>query len=144
MSQKDMEQAEKLWKERARGRAYLDVESTGDDVESEAEWCQEVLGNVFNASAKEVSICTQSRRWWNGEIKHRRSKLGREKSRRSRSAETAQAKAELQKSIQRAKDRMWDDYLQDLRGAAIWRASGQMSRLCTVSRENPRPGQAIF
>jgi len=38
--QEHKEQAEKLWGEQARVRACLGVESTGDDVESKAEWCQ--------------------------------------------------------------------------------------------------------
>jgi len=123
MSQEDKVQAEKLWRERARGRAYLGVESTGDDVESEAEWCQEALGKVLDATAKKIRICSGSKRWWNGEIKERRSQLGREKTRRRRSAATTHAKAELQKSILSAKDRMWKDYLKNMRGAEVWRAA---------------------
>jgi len=106
MSQEDTEQAEKLRRERARGRAYCGVESTGNDVESEAECCQEALGKVLNATAKEMKICAQSKRWWNGEIMEMSSQLGREKRSRRRSMATAQAKTELQKSIWRAKDRM--------------------------------------
>jgi len=79
MSQEDKEQAEKLWKERGRGRAYLGVESTGHNVESETEWCQEVMGKVLDASAKKIRICARSKRWWNGEIKEMRSQLGRER-----------------------------------------------------------------
>ena len=123
MSQEDEEQAEKLWKERARGRAYLGEESMGDEVESEAEWCQEALSKVLNATAKKIRKCACSKRWWNGEIKEKRSQLGREKRRRRRSEATAQAKAELQKSIQREKGRMWNDYLRNLRGTEVWRAA---------------------
>ena len=61
--------------------------------------------------------------WWNSEIKKIRSQVGREQRSRSRSGATAQAKAELQKSIWRAKDRMWHDYLKNLRGAEVWRAA---------------------
>jgi hypothetical protein len=96
MSQEDKEQAEKQWKERKRGRAYQGVRSTGDDVESEAKWCQESLGKVLDASAKKIRICARLKRWWNGEIKERRSQLERDKRRRCRSVATAQAKAELQ------------------------------------------------
>jgi hypothetical protein len=38
MSQEAMAQAEKLWTEQARGRAYMGVESTGDNIESQAAW----------------------------------------------------------------------------------------------------------
>jgi hypothetical protein len=52
MSEEDKEQAEKLWRERARGRAYMEVASTDDDEENEAEWCLEALGKVLYAAAK--------------------------------------------------------------------------------------------
>jgi len=123
MLQEDKEQAEKLWRERARGRGFLGAESTGDNIESEAEWCQEALGKVLDATAKKIRIWAWSNRWWNGDIQERRSHLGKEKRRRRRSAARAQAKAELQKSVWRAKDRMWNDYLKNLREAEVWRAA---------------------
>jgi len=92
------------------------VESTGNDVTSEAEWCQDALCNVLNATVKKSRICTRSRRWWNGEITRSRSQVGKEKRSSHRSAATAQAKAELQKSICRAKDSMLNAYLKNLRG----------------------------
>lgn len=51
------------------------------------------------------------------------SQIENEKRMRCRSAATAQVKAELQKSIQRAKDRMWNDSLTNLWGAEEWRAA---------------------
>jgi hypothetical protein len=123
MSQDDVEAAEELWRERAKDRAHLAAESTGDEVESEAEWCHEALSKVLDATAKKITICMHSKGWWNSEIKEKRTQLGREKRRRSRSAATAQAKAELQKSVRRAKDKMWNDYLKNLRGAEVWRAA---------------------
>jgi hypothetical protein len=116
-------QGEKIWQEQASGRAYVGVESTGDDVEGEAEWCQKALSMVLDASAKKITICTRSKSWWIGEIKERRGQLGIDKRKRCRSAVTAQAKAELLKSIWRAKDRMLEDYLKTLRGAEVWRAA---------------------
>jgi len=95
----------------------------GDDVKSEAEWCQAALGKVLDAMAKKIRICTYSKSWCNVGIKEKRSQLGRVKRRRHRSAVTAQAKAKLQKSIQRAKDRMWNDCLNNLQGAEVWRAA---------------------
>jgi len=134
MSQEDEEQAEKCWKERARGRAYLGEKSTGDEVESKAEWCQEALSKVLDPTAKKIRICARSKRWWNGEITEKRSQLGREKRRRCRSAATAQAKAELQQSIQREKGRMWNDYLRNLMGDEVWRAA---------KFDNPRAGATV-
>jgi len=116
------------------GRAYLVEESTGDEVESEAEWCQEALSKVLDATAKTIWIYARSKRWWNGEMKEKRSQLGREKRRRRRSAETAQGKANLQTSIRRENGRMWNDYLRNLRSAEVWRE---------VKFANPRAGATV-
>jgi len=96
MFQRDWEHAGRLRRERARGRAYLGVESTGGDAESEAEWSQVALGKVLNATAKKIVICAHSKGWWNGEIKLRRSPLGKKTRRRCRLAESAQGKDKLQ------------------------------------------------
>jgi hypothetical protein len=76
MSKEDEEAAEKLWRELERERAHLGEECTGNDVEREAEWCQETLSKVLDAKAKKIRICARLNRWWNGEIKERRSALG--------------------------------------------------------------------
>jgi len=96
------------------------VESTGNDFESEAEWCQGALGRVVVATATKIRMCAQSKGWWNGQIEERRSEIGREKGSRCRSAATAQANGELEKSISRANDRTWNDHLMNKRGADIW------------------------
>lgn len=61
MSQEEKELAEKLGQEWASGRAYLGVESTGDDIESEAEWSHQPLGKVLFAAAKATRLCTWSK-----------------------------------------------------------------------------------
>jgi len=60
MSQEDKEQSENLWREHARGGVSLGVESTGDDIKSEAEWCQEALGKVLTTTARKIRICARS------------------------------------------------------------------------------------
>jgi hypothetical protein len=67
----------------------LGVESTGDEVESQAERCSDALSKVLDATAKKICICHCLKRQWNGEIKEKRSQLGREKRRRRRSVATA-------------------------------------------------------
>jgi len=62
MWQEDKKQAEKLCREQVRGRVYLGVENTGDNVEREAEWCQEVLGKVLNTAARKMIICPPLKR----------------------------------------------------------------------------------
>jgi len=135
MTKEDQQAAEKLWKELERERAHLGKECTGDDVEREAKWCQETLSKVPNGKGKKIRICTQSKRWWNAEIIEMRSALGREPRRRGRRSEpAARVKAELQNSIRQSKSRMWNDYLQDLRGGEVWWAA---------KFTNPRAGATV-
>ena len=117
-----------------KGKGILGRREHGDKVESKAKWCQEALSKILDATAKKIRICARSKRWWNGEIQEKRSQLRREKRRRRRSAATAQAKAELQKSIRREKGRMWNDYRRNLRGAAVWRGA---------KFANPRAGATV-
>jgi len=111
-----MEAAEKLWMDLAKARAQMDAGCTADEVEHEAAWCQEAMGNVLDAMVKKIRICSTSKRWWNTDIKKRRKAVGREKRRRRNSDEAASAKAELQKSIRQSKRTMCSDYLQNMRG----------------------------
>jgi len=99
MTEEDAKAAEKLWMELAKERAHLDAECTADEVEQEAAWSQEAMGNVLDATAKKIRICAKSKRWWNADIRERRKAVGREKRRRRNSEEAAKAKAEFQKSI---------------------------------------------
>jgi len=134
MSHEDVGVAEERWRMRAMDRAHLGAKSTGDKVEREAEWCHAALSNVLDATAKQITICAHSKRWWNGHIEEKRSQLVREKRRRRTSAATAQAKAKLQKSFCRAKDKMWNDNLNYLRGAEVWRA---------LKFANPQAGMTV-
>jgi len=133
MTEKDVEAAVKLWRDIAKERAHLDAECTEDEVEEEAAWCQEAMCNVLNATAKRTGICARSKRWWNADIKERRKVVGREK-RRLNSEEAARAKAKLQKSIRQSKSKIWSDYLQNLRGAEVWRGARYA---------NARPGMTV-
>ena len=81
------------------------------------------MSKVLDAKAKNLGIWAQSKRWWNGEIDERRSALGRETRRERRIEAAAHAKAEQRKSIGQSKSRMWDHYLQNLRGGEVWRAA---------------------
>jgi hypothetical protein len=109
MSKLDEKAAQKLWKELEGQRARLDEECTGDDVEREAEWCQETLSKVLDDKAKKIRICARSKRWWNSEITERRSPLWGEKRRGKRSEAAAYAKATLQRLIRQSKSHMWNE-----------------------------------
>jgi hypothetical protein len=51
MTEEDMKPVEKLWMQLAKERGHLDAECTADEVEQEAGWCQETMGNVLDATA---------------------------------------------------------------------------------------------
>ena len=123
LSKEEKEAAENPWRELERERAQLGKKCMGDNVEREAESCQETLSKVLDAKAKKIRICTRSKRWWNSEIKESRSALGRGKRRGRRSEAAARAKAELQKSIRESKSWMGYDYVQNLKGGEVWRVS---------------------
>jgi len=99
MKEGDANAAEKLCRELAKERAHLDAECTADEIEREAAWCQEAMGSVLDAMAKEIRICARSKRWWNVDIKTRRQVVGREKRERRNSEVAGRAKAELRKLI---------------------------------------------
>jgi ribosomal protein L10 len=84
MTEEDAKAAEKLWMELAKERAHLDAECTAEEVEQETTWGQEAMSNVIDATAKKITICAQSKRWWNADIRERRKAVGREKRRRRR------------------------------------------------------------
>jgi hypothetical protein len=70
MTEKDMVTAKKLWLELLKESAHLDADCcTEDEVEQQATWCQETLSKVLNATAKKITICAKSKRWWNSHIK---------------------------------------------------------------------------
>ena len=134
MSKEDKEAAEELWWVLERDRAHLGEECIGDDVYREPECCQETPSKVLDAKAKKIRLCARSKMWWNGEIKARRSALGRQKRSGRRSDAAARAKAELQKTIRLSKSRMWDDYVQNLRVGKVRRAA---------KFTNPRAGATV-
>jgi hypothetical protein len=107
MTEEDAEVAEKLWKELVKERAHLDAVCSADEVEQEAAWYPNTMGNVLDTTVKKIRICSRSKSWCNPDIKKRRKAFGRENRRRRNSEMAARAKAELQKSIQQSKRKMW-------------------------------------
>jgi hypothetical protein len=53
-STEDEEAAEILWRELERGIAHLGEECTGDDVERQAEWSQEIVSKFLDTKAKKI------------------------------------------------------------------------------------------
>jgi hypothetical protein len=134
MTEEDAKAAEKLWMKLAKERAHLDAECTADEVEQEAARCQEAMGNVLDPTTKMITICAKLKTWWNADIRERRKEVGREKRRRRNLEVAAKAKAELQRLNRHSKRKMWSEYLQNLRGAEVWRAARYV---------NPRPGMTV-
>jgi hypothetical protein len=102
-------------------------------VEQEAARCQETFGNILNATAKKIRICAWSKRWWNADIKKRMKAVRREKMSRQNSEEAARAKAELQMSISQANRKLRREYLQNLRGAEVWRPARYANPLAATT-----------
>jgi len=134
MTEEDVKAAEKLWMQLPKERAHLDAECTADEVEKQAAWCQEAMGNVLDATAEKIRICDKSKRWWNADIRERRKEGGRETKGKRNMEDAAKAKAELQKSIRQSQKKMWSEYLQNLTGAKVWKAARYA---------NPRAGMTV-
>jgi len=71
MTEEDTKPAEMLWMDPAKERAHLDAECEADEVEQQAEWCQEAIGHILDATAKKIIIRTISKRLWNANIRER-------------------------------------------------------------------------
>jgi len=69
MTEGDAKAAEKLWMELAKERAHLDAECAADEVQQQAAWCQEAMGNVLNSMAMKIRICAKWKRWWNPDMR---------------------------------------------------------------------------
>jgi len=123
MSKEDEEAAGQFWKELERERGHLDDEYIGDKVERAAKRFQETLCEVLDAKATKMKICTRSQSLWNGELKERRRALGTQKRKGRRTGGEAPAKADLQRSIQQSKSRMWNDYLLNRKVVEGWRGA---------------------
>jgi len=123
MMEEDAKAAERLWMELAIERSHSDAECTADKVEQEAAWCQEAMGHGLDATAMNIRICAQSKRWWNTDISETRKVVGTEEQSRPNMVKATRAKAELAKSSTQSKRKMWSEYLQILRGAEVWRAA---------------------
>lgn len=57
MTDKTVENAEKLWTEPAKERAHLHAECTEDKVQQEAAWCQREMSSDLDTVANKFRIC---------------------------------------------------------------------------------------
>jgi len=62
MSKGYTEAVDKLWMELAKERAHQHAECKQDEVRQVAAWCEREMGNVLDATARKITICTKSNR----------------------------------------------------------------------------------
>jgi uncharacterized protein involved in tolerance to divalent cations len=84
------EKAQKYWKDKSSKRPVVTEESSGEDLQKEAEWIQRNFANHLNRCCKKVKVCARSKRWWNEEIAENRRILGSLKRARRRGEATQQ------------------------------------------------------
>ena len=70
------ETAEKYWNNKSSKRPVLDENSSGENLQREAEWIQQNFVNHLNRCCKKVKVCVGSKRWWMVEIAENRKLLG--------------------------------------------------------------------
>jgi hypothetical protein len=94
---KNYDKAQKQWEEKSRLRSILNKESSGEELQDEAEWIQQNFVNHLDRCCKKIRVCARSKRWWNGEIAENRKILGSIKRARKR-GEVTQQQVKAQRS----------------------------------------------
>jgi len=84
------EKAQKYWRDKSLKRPVLNEESSGEELQKEAEWIQWNFAYHLNRCCKKVKVCARSKRWWNEEIAENRRILGSLKRARRRGEATQQ------------------------------------------------------
>jgi len=119
----DQETAKKLWMHIAKTQVYHNG-LRERDIQLDANYCQNVLGRVFDVTVKTIRICTKFKLWWNGNIIATWRTLRQEMRWYGQHLEGAAAtNAELQKSVQTSKSRMWIIHLHNLLGDDVEKAA---------------------
>lgn len=73
----DQRRAGRVWRGQAPPRPILSEESTIEDLEDKLGWIQSTLTGILDEHVRVITICARPNRWWNGDIKEKRRKLGR-------------------------------------------------------------------
>ena len=68
---------EVLWRQLVENRPCLSDSSTVEDLEDEVGFIQRSLVSFLETHVRRVTVCAQSKRWWNEEIRGKRQQLGR-------------------------------------------------------------------
>jgi uncharacterized protein involved in tolerance to divalent cations len=104
----------------------LTEESSGEDLQKEAEWIQRNYVNHLKRCCKKVKVCARSKRWWNKEIAENRKIMGLLKSARRR-GEAMQQQVKKQRSkvrriTRQSRMKMWQDFLSSFTKDQVWQA----------------------
>jgi uncharacterized protein involved in tolerance to divalent cations len=112
--EKCYKKAQKQWEEKSRSRPILNENSSGDELQKEAEWIQKIFVNHLNRCCKKITVCARSKRWWNQEIAENRKILGAMKRARNRGAASQQQvkkqRSNLRRIIRQSKTKMWQEF----------------------------------
>jgi len=118
--------AEKYWKDKSSGRPVLTENSSGEELQKEAEWIQRNFVNHLNRCCKKVTVCARFKRWWNKEIAENRRILGSLKRARRRGEVTQQQvrkqRSNVRRIIRQSKTKMWQDFLSLAMKDQVWQA----------------------
>jgi hypothetical protein len=142
---KNYEKAQKDWKDKSSERTVLTEESSGEDLQKEAEWIQWNFANHLNRCCKKVKVCARSKRWWNEEIAENRRILGSLKRARRRGEATQQQvrkqRSNVRRIIRQSKTKMWQEFLSSATKDQVWQAlrytkpGGQQTTKALKSRD---------
>ena len=118
--------AQKEWRDKSSKRPVLDENSSGDDLQMEAEWIQQNFVNHLNRCCKKIKVCARSKRWWTAEITENRKILGSiKRARRKGEASQQQVKKQqsnLRRMIRQSKTEMWRKFSTPATRDQVWQA----------------------
>ena len=107
----NIEKAQKYWRDKSSKRPVLDENSSGEDLQKEAEWVQWNFVHHLNWFCKRVKVCARSKRWWNQEIAENRKILASIKRARKRGEamqeQVRKQRSDLQRIIRQSKTKLW-------------------------------------
>jgi len=118
--------AQNEWKDKSSKRPVLNENSSGDDLQMEAEWIQRNFVNHLNRWCKKIKVCARSKRWWTAEISENRKILGLIKRARKKGEALQQQvkkqRSTLRKMIRQSKTETWRKFLTSATRDQVWQA----------------------
>jgi len=122
--EENFKKAQKEWKDKSSKRPVLDENSSGDELQKEAEWIQRNFVNHLNRCCKKVKVCARSKRWWTVEIVENRKILGSIKRARKKGEALQQRvskqRSNLRRMIRQSKTEMWRKFLTSATRDQVW------------------------